>query len=161
MWRQAVQFRNLKRYERANFCSYFRRCALFLRYQFVRNPSWSGRRLGRCDWRNHRWCGHWSRSWRGDWRSRRRSGWRFNGRSNPRRSSCTLWSAAARRLSICALGRNAWFLSQPLYRARVRSSRSPPGWADSRCRYRPAFPQTVTDFRRSPVSRQNHQCICA
>jgi predicted small secreted protein len=52
-------------------------------------------------------------------RSRRSSRRGLNWRNDSRESSCTLWSAAARWLSIRALGWDAGFLLQSLYGARL------------------------------------------
>ncbi len=108
--------------------------------------------MGRCNRCDHRWRGHWSCSRRCDWRSRRRSGRHPGWRSDPGGSGCALRSAATWRLSLCALGRDAWFLLQPLYRARLRSSRNSPWRVDSRCGRRPAFPKTLNGCRRLEIA---------
>jgi hypothetical protein len=121
--------------------------------------------MGRCDRRNHWWRSDWSCSRRGDWRRCRSCGRRVGRRSGARRSSRALRPATARRFSNRALGRNARLLLQSLHRSCLRSSRGSARWAHSRCRYRPAFSQTVAERQFSSgvsarsSARLRLQCI--
>ncbi len=110
-------------------------------------------RSGGCGWRwrgcNYRWPGHWPSTWRSDWRRCWGRDWCTNRSRDPGRSRPRLWSAASRRLSICAIRRRSRVISQPLYWTRLRSARCSARRIDSRCRYGTTLPATL--ISRPPI----------
>jgi hypothetical protein len=99
--------------------------------------------MGCCHRRDHRRCCDRQRSCCINRRSGRSSSRRVKRQDCPGESSCAVRAAAARRLSLCAVGGQAGVLLQPLHRTRLRSSQRAARWTYSRRRYGSAVPQAI------------------
>ena len=104
--------------------------------------------MGCCHGRDYRWRGDWKCPRGFDRRGGRSSCWRFNRQDCPGEPGCGIWSAAAWRLSLCAMGGKIRVFLQPLYRSRLRSARRAAGWTHSRRGYGSRFPQAIVGTPR-------------